>query len=67
MYVCICHAVTDTDIRREAADGVRRFDQLQARTGCSTGCGCCEDEARKTLNQCVHTVQTTTLPTVNAA
>ena len=29
MYICLCNAVTDHDIRREVADGVRTFAQLQ--------------------------------------
>jgi bacterioferritin-associated ferredoxin len=45
MYICMCNAVTDHDIRRAAADGVR-FAELQTRTGCSDCCGCCESEAR---------------------
>ncbi|WP_425605204.1 (2Fe-2S)-binding protein [Fulvimonas yonginensis] len=49
MYICLCNAVTDHDIRRAAAEGVRSFDELQARTGCSDCCGCCEAEARATL------------------
>lgn len=51
MYVCICNAVSHHDIRRAIEDGVRDFNQLQARTGCSDCCGCCEDEARKVLDQ----------------
>ncbi|MGN6707507.1 MAG: (2Fe-2S)-binding protein [Rhodanobacter sp.] len=51
MYVCLCNAVTDHDIRREAADGVQTFAELQARTGCSDCCGCCGDEARATFEQ----------------
>jgi bacterioferritin-associated ferredoxin len=49
MYICLCNAVTDGDIRRAVADGVRSFAELQARTGCSDCCGCCEPEARATL------------------
>ncbi|HEY0197439.1 MAG TPA: (2Fe-2S)-binding protein [Rhodanobacter sp.] len=49
MYICLCNAVTDHDIRREAADGVHSFAELQTRTGCSDCCGCCEQEARGTL------------------
>ena len=49
MYICMCNAVTDHDIRREAAAGVQTFAELQARTGCSDCCGCCEPEARATL------------------
>ncbi|OOG53554.1 (2Fe-2S)-binding protein [Rhodanobacter sp. C03] len=57
MYICLCNAVTDHDIRREAADGVHTFAELQARTGCSDCCGSCEQEARATLNQAVaHTL-----------
>jgi bacterioferritin-associated ferredoxin len=48
MYICLCNAVTDHDIRREAADGAHSFAELQARTGCSDCCGTCENEARAT-------------------
>ena len=51
MYICMCHAVTDHDIRREAAAGVQTFDELQARTGCGDCCGCCQDEAQATFVQ----------------
>lgn len=50
MYICLCNAVTDSDIRRAVADGVRTFSELQARTGCSDCCGCCEPDARATLD-----------------
>jgi bacterioferritin-associated ferredoxin len=53
MYICMCNAVTDSDIRRAVAEGVHQFADLQARTGCSDCCGCCEDEARATLNKAV--------------
>jgi bacterioferritin-associated ferredoxin len=51
MYICLCNAVTDHDIRREAADGVRTFAELQARTGCGDCCGSCRDEAHATFDQ----------------
>jgi bacterioferritin-associated ferredoxin len=53
MYICLCNAITDHDIRRAAADGVRSFSELQARTGCSDCCGCCETDARSILNEAV--------------
>ncbi|MGH8215010.1 MAG: (2Fe-2S)-binding protein [Rhodanobacteraceae bacterium] len=49
MYVCICKAVSDQDIRRAVTHGVHCFEDLQARTGCATCCGCCETEARELL------------------
>lgn len=49
MYVCVCQAVSDQDIRHAVAQGARCFEDLQARTGCTTCCGCCEQEARALL------------------
>ena len=59
MYICMCNAVTDHDIRREVAGGVQSFAQLQARTGCSDCCGCCESEARATFAKAVDQVRCT--------
>ncbi len=47
MVVCVCNALSDADIRRKAAEGVRNFDALRAETGCSDCCGCCESTARE--------------------
>jgi bacterioferritin-associated ferredoxin len=57
MYICMCNAVTDHAIRREAADGVHTFAELQARTGCSDCCGRCEQEARATFDLAVSQVR----------
>jgi bacterioferritin-associated ferredoxin len=64
MYICLCNAVTDHDIRREVAGGVGSFGELQARTGCSDCCGCCESEARACLSQAL---EQTALPAFVAA
>lgn len=53
MYVCICNAVTDRDIQGAARSGVRGFAELQAHTGCSTCCGCCEPLARQVFGEAV--------------
>jgi bacterioferritin-associated ferredoxin len=66
MYICLCNAITDHDIRRAAADGVRSFAELQTRTGCSDCCGCCESEARTTLDDAISQV-TLDLPIFIAA
>jgi bacterioferritin-associated ferredoxin len=47
MYVCVCQAVSDYDIRRAVARGARTFEDVQTRTGCTTCCGGCEGEARE--------------------
>ncbi|TAN08851.1 MAG: (2Fe-2S)-binding protein [Rhodanobacteraceae bacterium] len=46
MYVCVCQAVSDQDIRHAVAHGAHTFEDVQARTRCTTCCGCCEAEAR---------------------
>lgn len=49
MFVCICNAVSDRDIRAHADSGVSTLDELRLRTGCSDCCGQCADEAEEIL------------------
>lgn len=51
MYVCICHGVTDREIRRIAADGCRDMHELTMRTGCGSGCGSCLSLAVEILDE----------------
>ena len=53
MYVCVCQAVSDQDIRRAVAGGACTFEDVQNRTGCTTCCGCCEAEARELVEASV--------------
>jgi bacterioferritin-associated ferredoxin len=63
MYVCVCHGVTDRDIRRAAADGVREVHELTMRLGLGSGCGTCRDEAAALLVE----ARTLDLPILQAA
>ena len=49
MYVCICNAVTDKQIRAKAREGCASLRQLSRETGCSTSCGKCAPLARQIL------------------
>jgi bacterioferritin-associated ferredoxin len=49
MYICICNAVTDTDIRRAADEGVSNMKQLKLKTGCASTCGKCIESAKEVL------------------
>ena len=49
MYVCICNAITDKQIRTAAASGVKDLHGLQAKLGVATGCGSCGDVAAEIL------------------
>jgi bacterioferritin-associated ferredoxin len=52
MYVCICKAITDKQIRRAAAQGVDNLYELRESLGVGSGCGSCADMARDILSQC---------------
>ncbi|WP_395110870.1 bacterioferritin-associated ferredoxin [Actinomadura sp. SCN-SB] len=41
MYVCICHAVTEDDVRGCMAAGVCSAKEIKAACGMTPGCGSC--------------------------
>jgi bacterioferritin-associated ferredoxin len=49
MYVCVCNAVTDGEIRSAVMLGVRSFADLSSLLGVATCCGRCTDCARSVL------------------
>lgn len=51
MYVCICHGVTDSDIRRAAQAGCETVSELTMRTGLAGSCGTCRDLAGEILGE----------------
>ena len=51
MYVCLCKAVTDSDIHEAVNGGVRTMRQLARATGCSSNCGRCAVTAAEVLGQ----------------
>ena len=66
MYVCICHGVTDRQIRQAAEDGCRDVYELTMRSGCGSNCGSClplaaEILAETSAHQVLH------LPVLKAA
>jgi len=51
MYVCICNAVTDSQIRAAAEAGVTNVWQLQSELGVATNCGSCKEVAAEILSE----------------
>jgi bacterioferritin-associated ferredoxin len=41
MYVCVCNAITDKQIRRAARSGVSSLYELRGKLGVAAGCGSC--------------------------
>jgi bacterioferritin-associated ferredoxin len=53
MYVCVCNAITDREIRAAAEFGARTLEDLQACLGVATCCRRCTDCARGVLADAV--------------
>lgn len=50
MFVCICNAVTDREIKETVAAGATTMGELQDQLGVATCCGCCSDLAASFLS-----------------
>lgn len=50
MYVCICAAVSDRQIKQAVRDGAGSLDELAACLGVGAGCGCCREMAAEILS-----------------
>ena len=51
MYICICNAITDKQIRRAAMNGVDNVYELRDSLGVASTCGSCADQAQSILNE----------------
>ncbi|MDH3616854.1 MAG: (2Fe-2S)-binding protein [Gammaproteobacteria bacterium] len=49
MYICICNAITDKQIRKAAESGAVDLWGLQAELGVASGCGSCKEAASEIL------------------
>jgi len=51
MYICICNAITEREIRQAAALGATKLSHLKEGLGVATCCGACEPCARQILQE----------------
>lgn len=51
MYVCLCRAVTDHQIRQAVEDGVNHFRELRDALDVGTCCGRCVPDARVLIDE----------------
>ncbi len=51
MYVCICNAVTDKQIRRAKAEGLDTLDDLRDTLGVTGCCGSCTEMVESILTE----------------
>lgn len=45
MYICICNAITERQVKEAVDNGVSTMSDLQAQLGVATCCGACADTA----------------------
>jgi bacterioferritin-associated ferredoxin len=51
MYVCICHAVTDRQIRECVDRGARSLFDVQCRLAVGGCCGSCQEAAKQVVDE----------------
>ncbi|HEY9345308.1 MAG TPA: (2Fe-2S)-binding protein, partial [Inquilinus sp.] len=51
MYICICNALNDTQIRCAVESGAKTAGQVYAGLGCAPRCGKCVTSIRHMVNE----------------
>ena len=51
MYICVCHGVTDRQIRRAVEQGATTFGEVQMQLPVGACCGRCEPAARELIKE----------------
>jgi bacterioferritin-associated ferredoxin len=51
MYICICNAVTDRQIRAAVAAGAASLSDVSMQLGVGAGCGCCREAAEQLIHR----------------
>ncbi len=59
MYVCICHAITESEIEAAVQSGTKSFAQLARTLGVATTCGICAQQAKCTFDKALRALTIT--------
>lgn len=51
MFVCVCHAISDRQIRDVIDRGAASLDEVRAHLPVASCCGCCEETARELIHE----------------
>jgi len=62
MYVCICQAITESEIESAVGDGARTLEQLRDRLCAATCCGSCTDVVAECLDRFAGVPRTDSMP-----
>lgn len=59
MFICVCNAITERQVKVAVAEGASSLSDLQGQLGVAACCGCCAETAAEYLPGGQHHVQTT--------
>ena len=62
MYVCVCKAITDKELRLAIEEGANTTQSLREKLGCINQCGMCEQQVCEIREQVVNKNFETALP-----
>jgi len=63
MYVCVCKAITTSQINQEIDKGACTMADLKQRLGVASNCGACASEARTLLDRrAIQELQSSPIP-----
>lgn len=51
MYICICHGISDSTIRRAMDDGARHYRDIAANLGAGDCCGQCVRDVKDIIRE----------------
>jgi bacterioferritin-associated ferredoxin len=51
MIVCVCNAITESEVREAARKGCRTPEAAYASYDCELQCGCCLDYAQEIIDE----------------
>ena len=57
MYICICNAITERQVKESASAGIQSVDELAATLGVGSGCGRCRECATQILHEACQSLQ----------
>lgn len=49
MFICVCNAISESQVRSAVAAGARSLSDLQSQLGVGACCGCCSETATEYL------------------
>ncbi len=52
MFICLCHAVTDREIRATVSLGAESLHEVSSALGVATSCGRCREQAESLIADC---------------